>query len=92
MVFCAFLFSPLKKGGIRASFWPSVQLQNSGFSAIIHPVLILAWILCVHLCGVIRFAVMGLSVLLPVALAQEYTLGVGGVGLESGLEQQLPCL
>lgn len=73
-------------------FLPSVQLQNLVFLAIILPVLILAWILCVRLHGAIRFAAASLSILFPVALAQKHTHGVGGVALESELLQQFLCL
>lgn len=61
------------------------------FLAIIHPVLILAWILYVHLCGVIRFAAMSLSILFIVALAQKCILGIGGVALVSELLLRFLC-
>lgn len=70
---------------------PSVQLQNLVFLAIIHPVLILAWILCVRLRGGITFAAVSLSILFVVALAQKYILGIGGVALESELLLRFLC-
>lgn len=90
---CFFLFFFLwKKGGSQTIFLPSIQLQNLVFLAIIHPVLILACILCVHVRGVIRFATVSLSTLFPVALAQKYTLGVWRAALESELLLQFLCL
>lgn len=61
------------------------------FLAIIHPVLILAWILCAHLCGVIRFVTVSYSVLFIVALAQKYILGIVGVALVSELQKKFLC-